>query len=485
MSSSETHSSRADSESILIEDSGGPEEHEEDSTSGSESEELSTGSESTHEANFMEPVNLTQSEGLVAPAENKATDKSRSISPILNDSDIDASSSDKKLLQTDKTSSGPMNAHYNLKVKISHYEHEIGELRNTNRELRERLNHLEPLEKQLNAQRKLLQKRERRIDMKMSAWEKVKENNGDVSSVMERINEKLDQLAERQEILEDDIEELTKRELELSNIEKITAEKINEELNSLELKKDEVEEEYSRLIEEREKCQESYETYSKSKEEIEEEMKSEIEQLKTFKSEQTENFAMEYENLVAGMKALDKIIGDLESLKEFQDNGKNTEKYGYVLTNLATLYGNTDEFEKQRHWSQRALEVFRNMHCEDHACVASALIVLSKAYDNLRNYEQERDLLKEAITIMEKCCEEHEICDALVNLSEAYYKLGDHETQCETLERVLNMKQNEMSLVLEKMIDGYGRLGNFGRQKELQDMHLSSSFDYSCELTYE
>ena len=70
-------------------------------------------------------------------------------------------------------------------------------------------------------------------------------------------------------------------------------------------------------------------------------MKTEIEQMKIFKSEQMENFAMEYENLVAGMKALDKTIEDLESLKDFQDNGKNTEKYAQALTNLATLYGVT------------------------------------------------------------------------------------------------------------------------------------------------
>ena len=88
------------------------------------------------------------------PPENKAPEKSRSISPFFNDSDIDASSNDKKLFETDKSSSGPMNAHYKLRVKISHYEHEIEELRNTNRKLRQLLNDLEPLEKQLKRQEK-------------------------------------------------------------------------------------------------------------------------------------------------------------------------------------------------------------------------------------------------------------------------------------------------------------------------------------------
>ena len=109
-------------------------------------------------------------------------------------------------------------------------------------------------------------------------------------------------------------------------------------------------------------------------------------------------------------------------------------------------FENTDEFEKQRHWLQRALEVFQNMHGNEHASIASALMNLSKAYDNLHNYEQERDLLKEALTIMENCCEEYEILHAMEILSEAYYKLDDHEMQCETLERVLNMKQTLQKL---------------------------------------
>ena len=112
------------------------------------------------------------------------------------------------------------------------------------------------------------------------------------------------------------------------------------------------------------------------------------------------------------------------------------------------------------------------------------LQMTADAYDCLGNYNEQKELLEEALAIKVKHYQTREHIDVagtLNNLGNAYGSLGNYNKQKELLEEVLDIKVKhyqtrehiDVAMTLDNLGNAYGRLGNYNKKKELLEEALA------------
>jgi tetratricopeptide (TPR) repeat protein len=129
--------------------------------------------------------------------------------------------------------------------------------------------------------------------------------------------------------------------------------------------------------------------------------------------------------------------------------GRDYHQLAATLMNLSILYDEMYNFEAQRNILEYALQIDEMLYGKDHIVVAQILMHLGDAYGNLKNIVRKRDLLQRALKITEA----HQgkasvfLSFVLTSLGAAYGNLDDLDKAQETLERALAIKEQEYGLM--------------------------------------
>ncbi len=163
---------------------------------------------------------------------------------------------------------------------------------------------------------------------------------------------------------------------------------------------------------------------------------------------------------------------------------KNKENI-LLLQMTADAYDCLGNYNEQKELLEEALAIkVKHYQTREHIDVAGTLNNLGNAYGSLGNYNKQKELLEEALDIKVKHYQTREHIDAagtLNNLGNAYGSLGNYNKQKELLEEVLAIQIKhhktrehiDVATTLDNLGNAYGNLGNYNKKKELLEEALA------------
>ena len=171
------------------------------------------------------------------------------------------------------------------------------------------------------------------------------------------------------------------------------------------------------------------------------------------------------------------------SILEMQYGKKHVE-VAKVLAHLGNTYGILGNYQKKKHCLESALSILETHYGKEHVEIMTVLINLTSTYDALKEFSKQKRLLERVLPILDKIYDEESVpfITAHINLRNAYAALGDfHEQEALLEKRKKNLLDilkknysNGVELIKTLLIlgDTHGALGDFEKQKQLQEQAL-------------
>ncbi|XP_044747144.1 uncharacterized protein LOC123308516 [Coccinella septempunctata] len=158
-----------------------------------------------------------------------------------------------------------------------------------------------------------------------------------------------------------------------------------------------------------------------------------------------------------------------------------------TLRNLGVVYGNLQDYEKQKNYLKEACKLFEENLAYDDIELAKAKRNLANAYGDFGRYEEKRAILEDEILPI---LEEHhsdkpvEIARTLRNLGVVYGNLQDYEKQknylkeaCKLFEENLAYDDIELAKAKRNLANAYGGLGDYEKKRAILEEEVLPIFE--------
>ena len=153
-----------------------------------------------------------------------------------------------------------------------------------------------------------------------------------------------------------------------------------------------------------------------------------------------------------------------------------------LLSNLGTVYGDLDDYEKALDLQEQALEIQMELFGgKNHPFIATALSKTGYAYGEMGNHQKALELKQQALEMWQELFgDKHsEIATSLNNLGLTYSHLGDHEKALEFKRKALEMREDlfrqkhpYIANSLSNLGSTYIQLGKYEEGFELKEQAL-------------